>query len=357
MNSLFGRSVFHVGDEAFFSEDVLLASLRWGDWRALEREARDGLVRTRSLRATGGTLPAAAVEQAAAEFRYAHDLIAADDTVAWLARWGLTTGEWIAFIRGRLLGAEPLPSAGGARPDDESAPTAAEVAAVLPTVLVCSGAFTRLARRLAERAAARACLAGTPSEGDAVPAAAESLCLPADSGEVAAHLFAGLDPTWTRERAAVVASLDDVLARLRERVLTPRAVRSVVSGNELDWTRVGYRALHFPDEGMAREAALCVRADGLGVAAVAAAAGVAMREERRWLDDVPTWLRDAIRAARPGELVGPLRVNGGFALYHVDSKWPPQLDDEEVRRRAEERAVERAVGRAVNEHVRWETLP
>jgi hypothetical protein len=53
----------------------------------------------------------------------------------------------------------------------------------------------------------------------------------------------------------------------------------------------------------------------------------------------------------------PLRVNGGFALYHVDAKWPPQLDDEEVRRRAEECAVERAVGRAVNEHVRWETLP
>jgi hypothetical protein len=359
MNSLFGRSVFLVGDEAFFWEDVLLASLRWGAWGALEREARDGLVRMRSLRAAGRTLAGAEVERAAADFRYAHDLIAADDTVAWLDRWGLTASEWMDFIRCRVLCGTPGEPPPNTRADHELPPPAAEVAAVLPTMLVCSGALTRLARRLAERAAARAYLASTPADGDAGPAdgARAPPRLPAESGDVAELVFAGLDSDRTRERATVVASFDGVVQRLRERVLTPQAVRNVIVSNELDWTRVGYRALHFPDEAMAREAVLCLRDDGLGVGAVAAAAGVAVLEARCWLDEVTGALRDRMLAARPGDVVGPLRVNGSFALYHVDAKWRPHLDDDEVRRRAEDRAVERALAQEMNERVRWEMLP
>ena len=57
-------------------------------------------------------------------------------------------------------------------------------------------------------------------------------------------------------------------------------------------------------------------------------------------------------SAAPGELVGPVAVNGHFVLAHVRAKLVPEASDPEVRARAEVAARAQALERVVREEVR-----
>src|SRR5215212_11556164 len=92
------QAVFRVGGETYRWGDVLLASTLWGNWEALERETREGMACLRRARETGAPVPEREVQQAAADFRYARNLIAADEVIAWLERWGLGREEWMGYI-------------------------------------------------------------------------------------------------------------------------------------------------------------------------------------------------------------------------------------------------------------------
>ena len=104
-----GRPVFSVGGATF----------RWGD--VLADLAPGG---------AGPEPPRAEPADAEAEFRYARNLVSAEDTEAWLARWDLTVREWHDWLGGRRDGDGVVDA-------------------------VCSGALERRARELALEAAAR----------------------------------------------------------------------------------------------------------------------------------------------------------------------------------------------------------
>jgi prepilin-type processing-associated H-X9-DG protein len=86
---------------------VVLAGLLWGDWMALEERVRSGLACLARIddldEDDADALDEADVETAAAEFRYARDLVAAADLEAWLERRGLSVEAWLDFIRRGLL--------------------------------------------------------------------------------------------------------------------------------------------------------------------------------------------------------------------------------------------------------------
>lgn len=174
---------------------------------------------------------------------------------------------------------------------------------------VCSGALERAAHELAARAAA------AEATGDA-----------------------DLDLAYDRFLAAAVTS---------------EALASLIEARQADWIRVDCRTLVLPSNAAVREAALCVRDDGMALAEVAAQAGVEMREHSLYLEDAADELGKALLSARTGELLGPLPLGDRFALILVDDKVQPTLDDAEILRRVQEAARRRAVEREVVNRVTW----
>jgi hypothetical protein len=174
---------------------------------------------------------------------------------------------------------------------------------------VCSGALERAARDLAARAAAADAL-GEPD-------------------------------------------LDLAFERFLADAVEHRTLESVLEIRKADWLRVDCRTLVFESDPAAREAALCIRDDGMALAEVAAQAGVEVREHSLHLEDAEGELGNALLSARTGELLGPLPLADRFALVLVDGKVEPALADPEILRRVQEAARERAIEREVVNRVTW----
>lgn len=250
------------------------------------------------LRRAASILPADVsdfdVDQAAAQFRYDRNLVAGEEMEAWLARWELTVREWRDYLSRRLGGS------GGQTDIDER---------LVWVEAVCSGALEREAQELAARAAASEAL-GEPD-------------------------------------------LERALERLVAEAADHSTLESLLEGRRADWIRVDCRTLVFENDAAAREAALCIRDDGMALAEVAEQAAVEIREHSLHLEDAEGDFGQALLSARTGELLGPLPLAGRFVLVLVDEKVEPTLGDPEILRRVQEAARRRAIEREVVNRVTW----
>jgi hypothetical protein len=309
------RPVFEVADRGYRWRDVVDAARARGDWQRIEQRAREGMACARQADASGDRLGRREVEDAADRWRYARNLLAADETEQWLARWGLEVEDWLEYVRRSLLRdrwSTRLPSIAAGRPvSDEDVQTAVWAEAV------CSGELERLAETLAELIAVHARVSG---DAPAAGAAAE-----------------------------IEASQDS----LRAEVLTGEAVERELARHHLEWTRVDCCCLLVPDEGVAREAAMCVREDARDLRDVASDAGLAVQGRSFHLDGSEPIIGDHLLGARPGDLVGPLALDEGFLVCLVLDRVPPSMAAPLVRRRAEARVVRAAVEKEVASRVRW----
>jgi hypothetical protein len=229
-----------------------------------------------------------------------------------------------------------------------------EVIELIPVEGFCSGRFDQLARKLAGRAAAfdrmtaDAGATAAPEEGDirqlveSVPYGATERALP------------DLSPSLSRARLTSLARLEVAFRRFRDATLSARALADRVRLHRLDWIRFNCRALALPNGEAAREAAMCLREDGAGLADVAAMASAPLRETCFCVDDLDAGLREHFLGARPGELLGPMPMRGEFVLFEVVDKVVPSQDDPEIRRRAEEAIMRSAVSREIHQRVTWE---
>jgi hypothetical protein len=328
MKSLYGRAVFAVDGEPFFWEDVVLDASRDGRWARWEGEVGAGVA---ALAAVGGQLSDEAVDEAAQEFRYQRDLITAREMEEWLDARGLTAGEWMGHIRRQVA---------LARSKAPAAPPATPPAEALRVDLLCSRQGVELALSLAERTAAAA--AAAPADSEPTVTAAPEL-----PGDIAP---ANLAERWHR-----LARVADGVERFRRQSLTTEALRREISHHHLDWIRIDCRALGFDDESRAREAALCVREDGLGLDDVSADAHVPAFDSRFYLDELEADLRPSFLAAKPVDLIGPVPFDGGYTLFRILDKVMPNEQDPEIRRRAEESLVSRTLADEVQRRVRWLT--
>jgi len=354
MNGLFGQAVFIVGGRAYCWEDVLLAAMRWGDWALLEEETRQGLACARHQDEGDGECDPDALSAAADEFRYARDLLTVEETEAWLARWGLTSETWMDAIQRavlRQLWADDLEEIAETYPISED-----EVAAAIHFDGVCSGAFARFAWRLAGRAAAHAWAGGPAAAGP--PGEAEAREIPpvpdGPAARAAAQGLPGVSAASCQEKLAALAHMESAFGRFAGEVLTPKAVRDAIVTHYLDWIGLRCRRAAFDDAQAANEAALCVREDGQDLAAVAQAARAAVSDTSFRLEDAEPPLRDALLGAAPGDLLGPLPVNGGFSLFQVLEKIVPSPKDPDVLRRAEQHVLDRTLDQEVTHRVRWQ---
>ncbi len=299
MKDVYLRAVFALSGAEYTWGDVALAAALRGDWRAVDERARLGSrLLAREDAADGDALPDDVVESAANAFRYARDLVTAEETEAWLDRWDLDPEAWMTWIASDLLckrggdgssTLEPLPEASESSVHAEAA---------------CSGALERFAIRLAEAAAVAARLdeeggPGSPENGvpeiqGPVPADFDPAGLPFDP-----------PPEGFGPRLLELARLERARRRWREAPVSPDDVEAIVRIHQTDWLRVRALVLSLRSEDAAREALLSIRDDGRAVEEVARDAAATRRSEDFTLASVDESLRDHLLAGRKGEWAGP----------------------------------------------------
>jgi hypothetical protein len=338
--------VFSVGGRSFDRGDVFVSAVLRGEWTELKERLRSGIACVRQASDEGREASGTDLEAAAQEFRYARNLITAQETEAWLERVGLDFEDWAAHLERSLL----RDAAGGAIADIAARYPVPEeeLHDQLYAEAVCSGALERFADALAGRAAIfeRALLAGPAGrepERARVSEAAREVERTFGPGEPLAG-------EWTA-RIAALARIEAAFQGFAQQAANPSAVRAQIHHRRLEWIRVDWRRISLPEEQAAREAALCLR-DGEPLDEVAARAGLSVRQEAVLLAEIDARARAAVLGARPGDLVGPLAVEGGFLLALVEAKRAPSEADAEVRRRAEAEVVAALVAEA-KKQVRW----
>jgi hypothetical protein len=349
VTDLFGQVVFAVGGAEYRWEDLVIAAHLWGDWGRLRDRVGEGLACLQQLDDEDHAL-AAEIESAANEFRYARDLIAAQEIEEWLERWGLTADEWMDYIGATVL--RRIWSAELANLVTEYQPSEEDVDARIKTEGICSGEFARLAHDLAGRAAIHdrtrhETVAEVDADKDAIDILAEFPSRLKIGG------LPGVSMEATQANIERIASLESSYRRFRQRVVTVEAVDAQLRSHHTDWTRLDCQIIAFPEEEAVREAALCVREDGRSLDDVAAETNTMTRREPIYIEDIEPGFQDQFLAAQRGDFVGPLARGDEFTLYLVLDKVRPSRNDARVAARAEEAIMRRLVDHEINDLVKW----
>lgn len=339
---MFGRTVFSVGDQTFQTDDLVSAAILSGRWDVLRRQARAELDAHAELASAIDQRLEAAAEEAAAEFRYARDLINADDAERWLADRDVEVDEWLDSIRRRLLA-----PAGRRRMPLAPPPDLPELTRAVWVSFVCNGEAAELSALLARQAVAH-----EMATSSSPPPPDDEEVLAQDLDAILAY-FPDLDPAATRERVLRLSWLASGIGRCRGLVLTPDVVRREVEHHALDLLRIDCQVVTFPSEPLAREAALCVRDDGLGIEEVAREARSELQDATLYIEDVEPALQGVLRSAAPDALLGPIPWEGQYALVQMLEKVRATPEDPEVRARAEGHLLDRLFADLEERRVIW----
>lgn len=317
--------MFIVDGTEFGWDEIVAAAEVWGEWGPFVEQTRQSLACLR-LAAQTGQLPAGAeTRETATAFRYAHNLISAEETQTWLSRWGMSVEDWMNCLRGQLLRerwANRLKEIAAANPVGDE-----EVAEVIRNYAVCDDKLIEWARKLAGRAAI------------AFGAA--------DSGSFDS---AGLSPCELVERVEAGFAAGGRLA------VTPNSLEACIARRRLDWIRFDCRYVWFPEERIAREAALCVTEDELTLDEVAYDARSIVQQWSFYLDEIEADARPHFLAARAGEWLGPIKMMEGFPLFYILDKQAPAESDPRIRKRAEQSIINSLIEKEMNERVKWASV-
>lgn len=331
MESLLGRSVFSIKDNDYSWRNAILAAKFWGDWTGIVEQARDGLACLKYLEGASELPAPAEVEAAANEFRHAHILISAEETKAWLATWALSVGEWKDYFR-RWLARQACATDIRALALQQKV-TDEEVDRAIKAEAICSGQLSRLAFKLAGRAAV--------AEGSGL----ENIGLRSlpDDGE----------------RLKTLARMEAAFNQFCEQVATPGAIKQRIASNYIYLTWFDCFSVSFPEEQSAREAALCVREDEISLDEVAREAKRAVCRRSFYIDDAEAELVGHLLGSQKGDLLGPMSLGGQWVLFLINKKILPSESDTRVRERARLAILRSAINREVNNRVKWNigTLP
>lgn len=331
-----------------------------GEWREFERRLVEGLAcaaadgaGTRSIWPDDRQ-----IEEAANAFRYERGLIASDETIAWLDRAGLTFDAWTNYLVRRLLHARCRDQLNDI-PRQRATPE--EIADVdFAAEGICSGTFDRFLKTFAGRAAIAARRDHVDHPAADHPAVDHRAVDPLRIGRMRAEHAAwldALDPDDITERAMHLAQLESAFDARAADATTADALASQLARYRFEWTRVDLERISFESADAAREAACCIREDGLTLSEVAIESRRPVRDTRDLLERLDPELRNAVLSAGVDELVGPVVVGSRHEVVWVVGKKPADLADPIVRARAESAVVEQMVARAILTHVRWTDGP
>lgn len=303
-------SIFSINETEYGWEEILAAARVWGEWDEALLQVRQGAAAQRR-----GNPSPADVQAAATQFRYKHKLISGQEAQQWLASWNLTVEEWMGYIRRELSRQQ------GAASDEETSIPDAEIAAATHVDVICSGRFARWARKLAGRAA-----------------------LAEKSGK-------RIDPQSSPR--ARIEQLEAIYLRECEQAVTLARVQNTIADHRMEWIRFDCRYVWFPEERIAREAAMCVTTDGLSLDEVAYDSRSLVQHWNFYLDEIESPIRPHFLAARAGDWLGPIPMLEGFPLFAIERKSLPTSGDPRVYERAEASILKNLLDLEMNNRIQW----
>ncbi len=341
------RAAFTVDGVVFHTIDAVLAAMARGDWSQFERRLSEGLAC--AAWAAGRRQPLTTdVDAAATAFRYARDLISAEEMNAWLAEQNVSPDEWTEFLRRDLLRQRPP------EPIDDilesHQPSAARLIQNAVVEGVCSGGFEQYEGAFMRRVAlATQASGGALSVADANVSEEEAARLL----HTYAHWLSIRPAADSLGRARRILALEAAYDAAERTLLTQAALAEILDHHRLEWRVVETETVLFDSEPAAREAMLCVTDDRMSLQEVAALSHRPVDRQTRLVEEFEADPANPLLSADVGALVGPAAAAGGFAVSQVVRCSAPSLDEPRVATRARAAVIDRATVLAVRVHVRF----
>lgn len=297
-------------------DGVAFAALR-GD---LDRPVRDTLTLIAAEETAGeeGLEHSGESLQAASEkFRYAHDLISAGETEAWLSARGLTMDDFGAWLYQRLC-MERVAIAEQTEPIEPPH----DFADLLRVHLWLSGEMDIIAQGLRRRVAAARELA----EREDHASISDTVALLRKRTDTNVLQDIGRDREWLEE----IARMDSAFERLSSGAVTLEARARKLATRQRLLTLLEFDVLDVDSRDAAREAALCVHEDHVALTEVARAAGFRVLRRQVFVEDLDVAIAERLLGAAEGDVIEAPETEGRFRIYHLLGKHPPSLADAEV---------------------------
>ena len=308
-------------------------------WRAAQAEEQ------------GLEIDDARLEGLAEEFRYAHDLVSAEECEQWLAARGLSVDDFSAFCVCKYWSQPDCAAAiRPAAPPDEISALETD-ARQLRTCLILSDEFPSLARALAWRVAL-ACENHLATDNPAVARWREHF--------LSAHALTEKDlPDWIAQWGGAMewfqelAALEAQFAEESQRLLTLNQQQRALEPLRLHLLRLELEILEFQSPAASREAYLCAREERLTLAQLAEQIDIPPRLATCYLEEVPEAWQTPLLSASPGEVLPAFNSEQGFQVCRLVSKTNPSLADPVVLARVNAAILRARFMDLEARHVRW----
>ncbi len=346
------KVIFVCEDRSFTGRDIVDAAIFRGElepeWKHLLRL----LAAERRAEEENLEFDDDAIDTAAEQFRYQHDLITAEETEQWLAQRGLTLGDFSAyFVRNYWGGkwddveAEEL--------DYFSAPN--DTRRMLLDELILCGELDRMAERFSRRISSTC--AGGEAKPDAEAMEKERAAFFERSGIGAEELPAwleklGRDQEWFDDALTMEAIYRQSMSGL----LSQQARQHQLAALRLPLTRFEVETIELDSLDAAREALICARDDGMSMEEVAAEGRYPYRHPEVLLEQVPEDLQQKFLSVHPGEILEPIARGDGFHLCRIIGKEEPDLEDPVVQERADQCILDRHFSDLTTRFIQWRLL-
>jgi hypothetical protein len=289
-----------------------------------------------------------AIDGAAERFRYAHDLITAEETEQWLAARSLNLVDFTGYFtreywRSTLDEKIEVPDL-----DLGSAPP--KLRELFTAELIFSDALDRLNTRLMWRLAAAAATVETNLDDEKISVERRAFFdrTKVEKPELDNWLARlGRDKNWLDEMLAMEVAYQS----LCEKALTSEARNIQLASLRMPLTQFEAEVIELESSEAAKEALLCIRQDGMSMEEVAADARYPYRRITFLYEAVPEKLKQKFWSAAAGNLLGPLPRGEGFELYRIIQKTEPDPTDPNVRGRIDEHLLERQFSALASDHV------
>ena len=289
-----------------------------------------------------------AIDAAAELFRYAHDLITAEETEQWLQARALNLVDFTDYFarqHWRLTIDEKIEL-----PDIDFGSAPPELRELFTEELIFSDELDGLNTQLMWRLAALAATGETNLDPEKIRAERRTFF---DRTKVAESKLndwlarLGRDENWLDEMLAMEAAYSSRC----EKALTSEARQKQLATLRMPLTQFEAEVIELESDEAAKEALLCIRQDGMSMEEVAAEARYPYRRITFLHEIVPEELKQKFWSAAEGDVLDPLPRGEGFELYRIAKKIEPDPTNPDIRQRIDEHLLERQFSALTSDHV------
>ncbi len=341
-------AIFACEGVSYMEKDVIDAALFRGDLAPIWNE----LLRSIECENQADELEIeeGALDQAAEEFRYDHDLITAEETEHWLEARDLTLDDFGEYFARRYWGEHW---------NDEVAPKAIDYVAapedlrdLLKIDLILSGEFDKMARELSWRVAAA--FESKAEEIDPASIALQEKSFLERTGIDQAGLVAWLSGIGrNREWLDEMLRMEAILHAKRDQLLNPKSRQSELAALRLPLTRFEVEMVEVESMDAAREASLCVTEDEMSMEEVAKEGRYPFTRVELLLQEIDNELQQKFLSVSPGKVLEPLTRGDGFQLCRIMKKIAPDADDPALQARIDQSILDRHFCQLVADRIQW----